>query len=286
MKAVVLDGIVLGLQFGLLGVGLTLVYGLGGVLNLAYGQIAVLGAIVVALRMDAGASATVAVLTGLAVAGAVGLFLDLTLLRPVYRRRGESRVLLGLLLMLGVAFVIDGVLGWRYPIEALSLHIGGDPIDIAGVGMRTGSLLASAIAVGTGIALAALFRFTTFGKAVRSVIQDEIGAQLCGVRPATVRAVVLALSAVLAALVAVTRSMTSPVTVDAGIDFTILALIVAVVGGLGSVSGAFMAGILLGIVNTVSAHYIGSYVTTIVLLGAAAVTIVLRPSGLLGMGRE
>jgi branched-chain amino acid transport system permease protein len=286
MKAVVLDGIVLGLQFGLLGVGLTLVYGLGGVLNLAHGQLAVLGAIVVALRMDAGASAAIAVLTGLAVAGAVGLFLDLTLLRPVYRRRGESRVLLGLLLMLGVAFVIDGVLGWRYPIEALSLHIGGDPIDIAGVGMRTGSLLASAIAVGTGIALAALFRFTTFGKAVRSVIQDEIGAQLCGVRPATVRAVVLALSAVLAALVAVTRSMTSPVTVDAGIDFTILALIVAVVGGLGSVSGAFLAGVLLGIVNTVSAHYIGSYVTTIVLLGAAAVTIVLRPSGLLGMGRE
>jgi branched-chain amino acid transport system permease protein len=286
MKAVVLDGIVLGLQFGLLGVGLTLVYGLGGVLNLAYGQIAVLGAIVVALRMDAGASATVAVLTGLAVAGAVGLFLDLTLLRPVYRRRGESRVLLGLLLMLGVAFVIDGVLGWRYPIEALSLHIGGDPIDIAGVGMRTGSLLASAIAVGTGMALAALFRFTTFGKAVRSVIQDEIGAQLCGVRPATVRAAILALSAVLAALVAVTRSMTSPVTVDAGIDFTILALIVAVVGGLGSVSGAFLAGVLLGIVNTVSAHYIGSYVTTIVLLGAAALTIVLRPSGLLGMGRE
>ena len=286
MRAVVLDGIVLGLQFGLLGVGLTLVYGLGGVLNLAHGQLAVLGAIVAALRIDAGASAAVAVLTGLAVAGAVGLLLDLTLLRPVYRRRGESRVLLGLLLMLGVAFVIDGVLGWRYPIEALSLHIGGDPIGIAGVDMRTGSLLASAIAVGTGAVLVAVFRFTTFGKAVRSVIQDEIGAQLCGVRPATVRAVVLALSAVLAALVAVTRSMTSPVTVEAGIDFTILALIVAVVGGLGSVSGAFLAGVLLGIVNTVSAHYIGSYVTTIVLLGAAAVTIVLRPSGLLGMGRE
>jgi branched-chain amino acid transport system permease protein len=286
MKAVVLDGIVLGLQFGLLGVGLTLVYGLGGVLNLAHGQIAVLGAIVVALRMDAGASAAIAVLTGLALAGAVGLFLDLTLLRPVYRRRGESRVLLGLLLMLGVAFVIDGVLGWRYPIEALSLHIGGDPVDIAGVDMRTGSLLASAIAVATGAVLVAVFRFTTFGKAVRSVIQDEIGAQLCGVRLATVRAAVLASSAVLAALVAVTRSMTSPVTVDAGIDFTILALIVAVVGGLGSVSGAFLAGVLLGIVNTVSAHYIGSYVTTIVLLGAAALTIVLRPSGLLGMGRE
>ena len=129
MKAVILDGIVLGLQFGLLGVGLTLVYGLGGVLNLAQGQIAVLGAIVVALLVDDGRSAGVAVLVGIAVAGAVGVLLDLTLMQPVYRQRGEQRVLLGLLLMLGVAFVIDGLLVWRYPIESLSLRIGGDPID-------------------------------------------------------------------------------------------------------------------------------------------------------------
>jgi branched-chain amino acid transport system permease protein len=282
----VLDGIVLGLQFGLLGVGLTLVYGLGGVLNLAHGQIAVLGAIVAALRIDAGSPTLVAVVTGLAAAGVIGVLLDRTLLRPVYRLRGEPRVLLGLLLMLGVAFVVDGVLVWRYPIEALSLRIGGDPIDVLGVGMRRGALLASAIALATGAALAAYLRFATLGRAVRSVIQDEEGAQLCGVNPSMVRSVVLATSAVLAALVAVTRSMTSPITVDAGIDLTILALIVAVVGGLGSVSGAFAAGVLLGIVNTVSAHYIGSYVTTIVLLGAAALTIVLRPSGLLGRGQE
>jgi branched-chain amino acid transport system permease protein len=285
MRAVILDGIVLGLQFGLLGVGLTLVYGLGGVLNLAYGQMAVLGAIVVSLRMDAGAPALVAVLIGLVAAGALGLFLDLTLMRPVYRRRGEPRVLLGLLLMLGVGIIIDGFLVWRYPIGALSLRIGGEAIDILGVRMRTGSLLASAIALAVGAVLALFFRFATTGKAVRSVIQDEEGAQLCGVNPAVIRSLVFTLSGVLAALVAVTRSMTSPVTVNSGIDFTILALIVAVVGGLGSVSGAFLAGVLLGVVNTVSSHYIGSYVTTIVLLGAAAVTIVLRPSGLLGVRR-
>ena len=286
MKAVILDGIVLGLQFGLLGVGLTLVYGLGGVLNLAYGQFAVLGAIVVSLRMDAGAAAFPAVLVGLAAVGALGLFLDLTLMRPVYRRRGEARVLLGLLLMLGVGIIIDGFLVWRYPIGTLSLRIGGDAIDVLGVRMRTGSLLASAIAVGVGGALALFFRFATTGKAVRSVIQDEEGAQLCGVNPALIRSLVFTLSGVLAALVAVTRSMTSPVTVNAGVDFTILALIVAVVGGLGSVAGAFLAGVLLGVVNTVSSHYIGSYITTIVLLGAAAVTIVLRPSGLLGVRRS
>ena len=60
MRAVILDGIVLGLQFGLLGVGMTLIYGLGGVLNLAYGQAAVLAAMVVAITLSAGAPALVA----------------------------------------------------------------------------------------------------------------------------------------------------------------------------------------------------------------------------------
>jgi branched-chain amino acid transport system permease protein len=285
MKAVVLDGIVLGLQFGLLGVGLTLVYGLGGVLNLAYGQLAVLTAIVVALLLDGGANTAVAVTLGLLTVGALALGLDLTLMRPVYRLRGERRVLLGLLLLLGVAFIIDGLLVWRYPSQSLSLRIGGDPVSIIGVPMRTGSLLASAIAIGAGAVLFVFFRYATLGQAVRSVIQDEEGARLCGVNPGAVRSFIFALSGVLAGVVALTRSMTTPVTVNAGIDLTILALIVAVVGGLGSVPGAFLAGVLLGIVNTVSAFYIGSYVTTIILLAAAALTIVIRPAGLLGHRR-
>jgi branched-chain amino acid transport system permease protein len=285
MTAVILDGIVLGLQFGLLGLGLTIIYGLGGVLNLAHGQLAMLGAIAVVLTIDRGAATPVAVLAGLAVAGAAGLLIDRTLMLPVYRLHGERRVLLGLLLMLGVAFVIEGVLVWRYPIESLSIPISGDPVPILGVGMRRGSLVASAISVVTGAVLVAGLRFTTIGRAVRSVVQDEEGARLCGVNPAMVRSLNWVVAAALAALVAVTRSMTAPVAVTAGIDFTILALIVAVVGGLGSAGGALLAGVLLGIVNTVSSYYIGTYITTIVLLAAAALTVVIRPAGLLGTTR-
>jgi branched-chain amino acid transport system permease protein len=282
VKAAILDGIVLGLQFGMLGVGLTLVFGLGGVLNLAHGQMAVLAAIITALTMEAGAAAVPAAIVGLLCAGALGLFLDQTLMQPVYRLHGEQRVLLGLLLMLGVAFVIDGFLVWRYPVETLSLRISGDPIPILGVSMRVGSLLASAITLAVGAMLLGFFRLTRLGRAVRSVIQDEEGARLCGINPALVRTFIFGLSGTLAGLVAVTRSMTSPITVSAGIDLTTLALIVAVVGGLGSISGAFLAGVLLGVVNTVSSFYIGTYITTIVLLVAAALTIVLRPAGLLG----
>jgi branched-subunit amino acid ABC-type transport system permease component len=212
-----------------------------------------------------------------------GLLLNTTLLRPVYRRRGEARVLLSLLLTLGVAFMVDGLLLWRYPTEALSLHIGGDAVEILGVKMRTGSLLSSGIALAAFAALFLFFRGTTLGKAVRSIIQDAEGARLVGIDPNRMQTLILILSGALAALVAVTRSMTSPVTVTQGVSFTIFALIVTVVGGLGSVAGAFLAGIILGIVNTVSSFYIGTFLTYIILLSAAALTILLRPSGLLGV---
>lgn len=282
MTSAVLDGIVLGLQYGLLGVGLTLIYGLAGVLNLAHGQIAVLGAVVVSLAMGGGLPLVPAIVLGLAVAAAFLLVVDQTLMQAVYRQEGETRVLLGLLLMLGVGFVLDGFLVWRYPIEQLSIRIGGDAIPILGVAMTRGSLLASAITIVAGLILFVFFQTTSLGRGVRSVIQDEEGARLCGVNPAAVRTLVFAVSGMLAALVAVTRSMTGPIGSANTISLTILALIVAVVGGLGSVSGAFMAGVLLGVVDRLSSFYIGTYVTTIVLLLCAAITIVVRPSGLLG----
>lgn len=282
MTAVLFDGVVLGLQYGLLGVGLTLVYGLGGVLNLAHGQIAVVGAIVASLAIDAGIPVVPAAAIGILGAGMIGLFLDRTLMQSVYRREGEERVLLGLLLTLGVGFIIDGLLTWRFPIQQLGINIGGGAVEFAGITMRRGSLLASAIALVTGAILVLFFRWVPQGKAVRSVIQDEEGARLVGVNPAAVRTVIFGASASLAGLVAVTRSMTSPVPVTEGVAFTILALIVTVVGGLGNVSGAFLAGLLLGVVNAISSFYIGTFVTTIVLLVAAALTIVLRPAGLLG----
>jgi branched-chain amino acid transport system permease protein len=282
VTAVVIDGIVLGLAFGLLGVGLTLVYGLGGVLNLAYGEIAILSAIIVSHFRSAGIPTVPAALLGVLAGAGVGILLDLTLMRPVYRQRGEQRTLLGLLLTLGLAFVIEGLLNWRDPLGALYINISGNPLHIFGVAMSAGSVWASVIALATGVVLLGFFGGTTFGRGVRSVIQDEVGARLVGISPSLVRTIIFALSGALAGLVAVTRSMTAPLTVTDGFDLTIFALIVAVVGGLGSVAGAFLAGVLLGIVDTLSAYYVGQYITSIVLLGAAALTILARPRGLLG----
>jgi len=283
LTAVILDGIVLGLQFGLLATGFTLVYGLGGVLNLAYGQMAVISAMVVLFAMDADIPVLPAVGMGLVAGGLIGLFLDLTIMRPIYRAQGEARVLLSLLLTLGVAFIVDGFLNWRFPLKALNLSIGGGAVDIFGVPMRRGSLWASAITLVTLAVLFAFFRFTTLGRAVRSVIEDEEGAKLVGIDPRRMLRLILVLSGVLAALVAITRSMVVSVDVQAGFPITVFALIVAVVGGLGSVPGALLAGIILGIVNSIAATYIGTFMSLIILLAAAAVTILIRPSGLLGI---
>lgn len=283
MIANILDGIVLGLQFGLLAAGLTLVYGLGGVLNLAYGQMAVVSAVVVLFTMDAGLSLIPAILIGLVAGGLLGLILDLTILRPIYRLRGEARVLLSLLLTLGVAFIVDGFLNWRYPLVGLSIRVGSGPIEVLGVRMPAGSVIASVIAIVALAALLYFFRATTLGRAVRSVIEDEEGARLVGVDPGRILRLILILSGVIAALVAVTRSMVAPVTVTAGFGLTVNALIVTVVGGLGSVTGALLAGIILGIINTIAASYIGTFLSLVILLVAAAVTILIRPAGLLGV---
>jgi len=283
MTANILDGIVLGLQFGLLAAGLTLVYGLGGVLNLAYGQLSVISAMVVVFAMRADIPTVPAVLLGLVAGGVLGLFFDQTILRPVYRLKGEERVLLSLLLTLGASFIIESYLNWRFPLESLTVRVRGEAINILGVPMRRGSLLASGITIITFAGLFVFFRFTSLGRGVRSVIEDEEGARLVGIYPSRMLRLILVLSGVLAALVAVTRSMVTPVDVQSGLSITVFALIVTVVGGLGSVSGALLAGIILGVVNVVAADLIGSYISLIILLGAAAVTILIRPAGLLGV---
>jgi branched-chain amino acid transport system permease protein len=282
--AVVLDGVAYGLQLALLAVGLTMIYGLGGVLNLAHGQFAVVTAIAAALLMDSGLPTLPAVIVGVLTGAVLALILDASIMRPVYRLQGENRVLLSLLITLGVAFVIDGLLIYNYPFTALNLNVAGPAINLLGVPMRRGSLAASLLALVALGVLIVFLRYTRRGKAVRSIIEDEEGAQLCGINPSRIRTAVFALSGGLAGVAAVAEGMTSSLSATDGLNLTILALIVTVVGGLGSVAGALLAGLLLGIVYSLATFYIGAYVTFIILLVTAMATILVRPSGLMGRG--
>jgi branched-chain amino acid transport system permease protein len=280
--AIVFDGIVFGLQLSLLAVGLTLIYGLGGVLNLAHGQFAAVAAIVGARLIGNGVGVLPAIGTAVLVAGVLAFVIDATLMRPVYRLQGEARVLLSLLLTLGVAFTIDGLLIYNYPFTLLSLSIPGPSVNVLGVTMRSGSVVASLIALTALVSLIVYLRYARMGKAIRSIIQDEEGARLVGINPSRVRTLVFILSGMMAGLVAITQGLISSVGATSGLNFTIFALIVTVVGGLGRVSGALLAGVLLGIVHAFASFYIGAFVTFVILLMAAIAVILIRPSGILG----
>jgi branched-chain amino acid transport system permease protein len=149
--------------------------------------------------------------------------------------------------------------------------------------MRRGSIVGSVIILVVFALLLVFFRGTSLGRAVRSVIEDEEGARLVGIDPSLMLRIILILSGVLAAVVAVTQSMVRPVTVTVGFSITVLALIVTVVGGLGSVTGAFLAGLILGVISSFATARIGTFLSLIILLVAAAITILIRPSGLLGV---
>jgi branched-subunit amino acid ABC-type transport system permease component len=266
----------------LLAVGLTLIFGLGGVLNLAHGQFAVVAGIAAWLLLGQGASPPLAALLGISTAGLLGLLADRTLLLAAYRRKGEDRLLLGLLLTLALSFVVDGLLNYSYPQAALSLRLPTLSVNVFGIILRTGSLLAALIAVLVLVSLLLFLRGTALGKAIRCIIQNEVGAELCGINPARIRTLIFGLGALLAGLVGTTQALSASIGPEAGLQLTVLALIVATVGGVRSINGTIAAGVLLGVVHAFTSFYVGAYLTFIILLMTAVVTILVRPSGLLG----
>jgi len=276
-----MDGIVQGLQLSLLAVGITLIYGLGGVLNLAHGQFAVVGGVCTTLLISQGANAVLASLGGIVAAGTLGVIVDRTLLLPAYRYRGEERLLLGLILTLGLSFVIDGYLNYQFPHFSLTLQLPLRSVDIGGIPMRTAGVMTSAIAILVFLALFVFLRWTLLGKMIRSIIENEVGAELCGIDPARMRTLIVGLSTMMAGLAGVVQGLFSSLGTEMGPEFTILGLLVAVVGGVRSVNGTLAAGILLGIVNAFASYYIGAYIAFIILLSAAMLTILVRPRGLL-----
>lgn len=280
MIAILVDGIVQGLQLSLMAVGITLIYGLGGVLNLAHGQFAVVGGIATALFVEAGVNPLVACALGILSAGVFGFVVDRTLLLPAYRSAGEERLLLGLLITLGLSFVVNGFLDYKYPNISLTLKLSTPSFNVAGITVRTASAVAALIAIVAFVLLFAFLKGTLLGKVIRSIIQNEVGAGLCGINPGRIRTLIVTLSAMMAGLGGVVQGLFSSLGTEMGNELTSFALIVAVVGGVRSINGTLAAGVLLGIVNAFASYFVGAYLTLIILLGTAVFTILLRPTGL------
>lgn len=273
---VAVDGLARGLLLALLGAGVTLVFGLGSVLNIALGAFAVVAVIAGVTALAVAPHPAAAVLAGLGFVAVLGLLVDRTLLTSVYRSEGEERITLGIFVTLGLEILISGILFVRYPLQYGIPHdsflVALGPVEI-----RSSSLLIIGVAAVVLFAFFLFLRRTFLGKATRTVFQDETGALLCGINPRRMRTLIFVTSAVLAAIAGMLWSMQSTVTAASAFEITVLAIIVSIVGGVRNIEGTVAAGVLLGLVLTYANYFIGSYVATVILFGVAVVVLILRP---------
>ncbi|ELZ27380.1 branched chain amino acid ABC transporter inner membrane protein [Halogeometricum pallidum JCM 14848] len=279
LLGVAVDGLAFGVFLALLGVGITLVFGLGEVLNLAIGTFAVMAVLVATVVVESGMGLIVAAAVALAAVAAFGLVVDRTILSLVYRSEGEERILLGIFTTLGLTVFLDGVLINYFPSRyTLPLNVG--TVSVGGATLTGGSLIIIAVGV---VVLAILFGFlrgTFLGKATRTVFQDERGARLVGVNPRRIRTLIFVLSAAVAGLGGLVFAAGSAVAVSNGFQFTTFALIISIVGGVRSLVGAVTAGVLLGLVNQFANFFVGSYIATIILFVTAIVVLLARPEAI------
>ncbi len=271
-----IDGVARGLSFALLGAAITLVFGLGNVLNLALGSFAVIAVVVAVTVGSAVGSIALGAVAGIAAVAILGLIVDRTLLSSVYRSDGEERIVLGIFVTLGLAITLDGVMFVYVPLT-YSLAHGVPGVELAGIGIRGSTLLTFAVAVPV---LAGLFGFldlTRLGTATRTVVHDETGALLCGVNPRRIRTIIFVLSLVLAGIAGLLRAASSDVTVAAGFELTVFAIIVAIVGGVRDLRGTVAAGLGLGVVITAANFVVGAYLANVLLFGVAVAVLIARP---------
>ncbi len=277
-----LDGISFGLMLSLLGVGITLIFGLGEILNLAHGEFVVICTILALIFMSGGMDVFLSIVLSLVITGLIGVAFERLLLFPVYRERGEVRILMGIFMTYGLSLAIHSYLVNTFPKVHFSVRLPYRELIIGGLSVRPSTLLAAIIATSALILLGLFLKRTYVGKAVRTVAQNEVGAQLCGVNPANLRTLIFALGTAMAGLAGILYGLIATVTATLGLDFTTFAIIVAIAGGVRSVYGAIVSGIILGIVHAFSSFFFGASLSLVIFLIAVILIVLARPEGVLG----
>ncbi|MGE5866844.1 MAG: branched-chain amino acid ABC transporter permease [Rhizobacter sp.] len=245
-----LNGLQFGLMLFLLAAGLTLVFGIMDMINLAHGSLYMVGAYLIAAATGASGSFWLGLLAGIVGTAVFGMLLELAVLRRLYRRDHLSQVLgtFAILLMCNEA------VRWIWGSQPLTLNppaaLAGPVELLPGFWYPAFRLLVIGVGLAVALALWALVTRTRVGMQVRAGASDREMALAMGV---DVRRLFTAVFGVGAALCAVAGGMLGPllaVQVGMGENILILAFVVIVIGGIGSVRGAFIGALLIGVVDT------------------------------------
>ncbi len=295
----IINGLVLGSMYALVALGYTMVYGIIGLINFAHGEVLMVGALtswsIIGLMRDAMPSTPgwLILLIALLIACVVAAALNFTIEKVAYRPLRNSPKLAPLITAIGMSLLLQtlAMIIWKpnykpYPtlLPNVPFHVGGaviTPTQVLILGM-------------TAVSLAVLMwvvHSTKLGRAMRATAENPRVAALMGVKPDMVISATFLIGAVLAAIAGVMWAANYG-TVQHTMGFLpgLKAFTAAVFGGIGNLAGAVVGGILLGLIESIGAGYIGaltggvlgSHYSDIFAFIVLIIVLTLRPSGLLG----
>ncbi len=274
-----LHGLVFGAALGLLALGLTVIFGLLGVMNFAHGELYMLGAYAGIVVIGVTQSFWVALIVAPLAVGVVGAVTEVLTLRPLYRREP----LYGLILTFGLALVFR---------EAVRQIWGGDmrrilppftgSTPLLGMTYPNYRLFLLAAASVLLLVIWLFFTRTRAGIIVRAAVQDAEMLDGLGVNVRRVFTLTFAASAALAAVAGLLMAPEFTVYPQMGVEFILLAFIVVILGGMGSLGGSVVAAFVIGIAQSLFSLWMNPQRVAIAIFGIMIVVLVVRPRGFFG----
>jgi branched-chain amino acid transport system permease protein len=276
-------GVFVGGIYGIAAMGLALVFGVLKMLNIAHGELLMLGGYTTFWVFSAfGMDPFVSLAVGIPVLFAIGLTLDRAVYRHIVRQLGEEKIKNSLLVSFGLTLVLQNLAQWLFTADERTVQVSyaGAGLNLFGVALPYTRLMSLFIAFAATLALNYFLRRTYPGKAILATAEDYEAAELAGINIHRVYMLTFALGASLASIAGTLVTVTYGISPSVGIIWTLKALIVIVLAGTGSILGAFPAGILLGVVEAVSGAFIGATYREVIGLVIFLLVLILRPQGL------
>jgi branched-chain amino acid transport system permease protein len=274
-----LNGLLLGATYSLLGIGLTLVFGLMNVVNFAHGEFYTLGAYALfAALIGTGTSFFLALGLAIVAGAAAGAICERVLLRPL---RGES-IDTVMLVMIGLWIAMQNaeLLGWGGVARSVSTPFSTAPLALGGVSVSPLRLFVFAAAIALIVGAHLLLSKTKLGRAMRATFQDRETAALMGVSIERVHTITFAFGAGLAAAAGALLGPVFLLYPSMGDLASLKAFSVVILGGLGNFVGAALGGLVLGVAEELGAGYVSSGYRDAVGFVIIVLVLLFRPSGL------
>lgn len=276
------SGLLLGGVYGLMSVGLTLIFGVARIINFAHGEflmLAMYGSFW--LWQYTGLDPYISILIVVPLVGLLGYLTEWTIIRRVIGK--PSVVQIFSTLGLSVFFQNLALLIWKGDFRSITTAYSSLTWHVAGIAINAPRLVAFIIA---GVAAFGLFQFlnhTFLGKAIRATAQNREVARLMGVNIRQIYVIVFVLGTALAGLAGVLLTPVFPAYPTVGVDLIMVAFVAVVLGGLGDVYGALLGGLVLGVVETMSGFYVAPDLKQAIYFIIFIVILIIRPSGLFGI---